>query len=144
ALGLLLPALELRDAGGLFDEKATIFGLRADDEADLSLLDDRVRLRTDAGAEEEIGDVLQANLDFVDQVLAVAVAMEATRDRELGVVLVLEREIRRIVVLEVKRDLGVVGRSARLGAVEDHVLHPAAAEVLRRLLAHAPAACVDD
>src|SRR5260370_934237 len=40
ALGLLLPALELRDARGLFDEEAAVFRLRADDEADLALLDD--------------------------------------------------------------------------------------------------------
>ena len=58
ALGLLLPRLELGDAGGLLDEQAPVLGLGADDEADLALLDDRVRLRADAGAEEEIGDVL--------------------------------------------------------------------------------------
>ena len=62
ALGLLLPALELRDAGGLLDEEAAVLGLRAHDEADLALLDDRVRLRADAGPEEQIGDVPQADL----------------------------------------------------------------------------------
>ena len=75
ALGLLLAALVLRDAGGLFDEQAAIFGLRADDQADPALLDDRVGLGADAGAEEELGDVLQADRRLVDQVLAVAAAM---------------------------------------------------------------------
>jgi hypothetical protein len=36
----------------------------------LALLDDRVGLGADARAEEEIGDVLQADLGLVDQVLA--------------------------------------------------------------------------
>ena len=143
-LGLLLPALELRDAGGLLDEEAAVLRLRADDEADLALLDDRVGLRPDARSEEEVGDVLQADGRLVDQVLAVAVAMEATRDRDVGVVLVFERDVRRVVVLERERDLGEVGRRSRLGAAEDDVLHAAAAEVLRALLAHRPANRVDD
>ena len=93
-LGLLLPALVLGDAGGLLDEHAAVLGARRDDEADLALLDDRVGLGADAGAEEEVGDVLQADLRLVDQVLARAVAVEAARDGDLGVVAVLERERR--------------------------------------------------
>ena len=120
------------------------FRLRADDEADLALLDDRVGLRANAGAEEEIGDVLQADGRLVDQVLAVARAVKATRDRDLRVILVFERYVGRVVVLERERDFGEVGRLSRLGAVEDDVFHGLATEVLRALLAHAPANGVDN
>ena len=142
--GLLLPALELGDAGRFLDEEAPVFRLRADDEPDLALFDDRVRLRADAGAEEEIGDVLQADGRFVDQVLAVARAVEAARDGDLGVVFVFEREVGGVVVVEGEGDLGVIGRRARLGPVEDHVLHRAAAKMLGALLAHTPADRVDN
>ena len=144
-LGLLLPGLVLGDAGGLFDQHPAIFGARRDDEPDLSLLDDRVRLGADAGAEEQIGDVLEADLGLVDQVLARAVAEEAARDGDLGVVAVFDRQpCVGIAVLEGHRDLGHAVRAAVLGAVEDDVLHRAAAEVLRALLAHAPSNRVDD
>ena len=136
----LLALLVLGDAGGLFDEQAAVFRARADDQADPALLDDRVRLGADAGAEEELGDVLQADLRLVDQVLARAVAVEAARDRDLRVVLVLGRQrlgVLRIGVVEGERDLGHAVRTARLGAVEDDVFHRAAAQVLRALLAHA-------
>src|SRR5690349_24698763 len=53
ALGLLAALLVLGDASRLFDEQATIFRTRADNLTDATLLDDRVRLGTHAGAEEE-------------------------------------------------------------------------------------------
>src|SRR5262249_10483764 len=104
ALGLLLLALELRDAGRFLDEETTVLGLGRDDEADLALLDDRVRLRAGGGAEEEIRDVLQAHGRLVDEVVAVAAAREAARDRDLRVVAVLDRQVARV-VLEGERDL---------------------------------------
>ncbi len=146
-LGLLLPGLVLRDAGRLFDQHAPVFGARAHDEADLALLDDRVRLRADAGAEEQIGDVLEPHLRLVDEVLAGPVAEEAAGDRDLGVLLVFERQAGGafgVGVVEDQRDLGHAVRAAVLGAVEDDVAHRPAAEVLRALLAHAPADRVDD
>ncbi len=137
SLGGLLARFVFRDARGLFDEQAPIFRLRADDQTDLALLDDRVRLRPDARAEEQIRDVLQADLDFVDQIFAVAVAMKATRDGDLGVVGELGRQRGGLVVFERERDLGHLARGARVRAAEEHVLHAATAEVLRALLAHA-------
>src|SRR5205085_9687022 len=43
-LGLAAAGLVLRDAGRLLDEGAAVGGLAGEDEADLALLDDRVRL----------------------------------------------------------------------------------------------------
>src|SRR5207237_1643848 len=76
ALGLLAPGLVLRDPGGLLADAASVLGPRADDEADAALLDDRVRARAYAGAEETIGDVEQAAGGVVDLVAALAGAEE--------------------------------------------------------------------
>src|SRR5262249_6270541 len=104
----------------------------------------RVCLRAHAGAEEQISDVLQAYGRLVDQVLTVAAAMEAACDRNLCVVLVFERDVDGVVVRKGERHFGIVGRWPRIGAVEDHVLHAAAAEMLGALLAHAPSDGIDD
>ena len=98
-LGSLLLDLELRDARGLFDDRAAILRTRADDLADTALLDDRVRLGPDAGAEEEVGHVAETARSLVDVVLRQAIAIEPTRDRDLGVA----RELHRGLVVE---DLG--------------------------------------
>jgi hypothetical protein len=141
--GGLLLGLELRDARGLLDEVAAILGLGRDDEADAALLDDRVGLGADARAEEEVRHVHETNRGLVDEVLALARAIEAARDGDLGVVLVLRRR-EAIGVVEGQRHLGERVRTARLGAVEDDVVHGLAAEVLRGLLTHGPADGVDD
>ena len=143
-LGLLLPALELRDARRLLDEQPAVLRLGADDEADLSLLDDRVRLGARAGAQEEIGHVAQANGSLVDQVVALARAIEPPRHGDLGVVLVFEGHLLGGVVLERERDLGEVVGGPGLAAAEDDVFHRPAAQVPGALLAHAPPDRVDD
>ena len=147
ALGELSPLLVLGDAGCLVDEQAAIFRTRADDLADASLLDDRVGLRADAGAEEKIGHVAQANLGLVDEVLARAVAEQAARHRDVRVVAELGRKRVRVILVRVVEGDGHLGetvRPARLGAVEEHVLHRPAAQVPRALLAEAPADGIDD
>jgi hypothetical protein len=89
--GLLL-GLELGDARGLFDQRAAVFGLGRHDQADAALLDDRVRgLAADAGAQEQVGHVHQADGHLIDDVFAVAGAIEPAGDRDLGVVVVLGR-----------------------------------------------------
>src|SRR5690606_4151747 len=72
--GLLASLPVLGDAGRLLDEEAPILGTCADDLPDPALLDDGVRLRADARAEEELGHVAEADLRFVDEVFARAVA----------------------------------------------------------------------
>ncbi len=73
-LGLLAALLVARDTGGLLDEGAHVLGLRVDDARDHALLDDRVAARTQAGAEEEVGDVLAAAAAAVDEVCRRAIA----------------------------------------------------------------------
>ncbi len=147
ALRHLAALLVLGDAGGLVDEHAPVLRTRAHDLTDAPLLDDRVRLGADAGAEEELGHVAQAHLGLVDEVLARPVAEEAAGHADLRVVAELEREgggVFGVRVVEGDGHLREPVRPARLRAVEDHVLHRLAAQVLRALLAEAPPNGVHD
>jgi hypothetical protein len=143
ALGLLLVRLELGNARRLLDEVTPLFGLGRDDESDAALLDDRVGLGAHARAQEERRDVHQADRGLVDQVGAVAIAIEPTGDRDLRIVAVLDRH-RSVVVLEGERHFGEAVGTTHLRAVEDDVVHVLAAQMLGGLLAHGPAHRVDD
>ncbi len=69
-------ALVLRHARGLFDELAAIGRTRAQNLADLALLDHRVRLDADAGVHQQVLHVAQPAHLAVDQVLAFARSIE--------------------------------------------------------------------
>ena len=77
ALRLHLAGAELRDARGLLQDPAALHRGRAQHGIDLALLDDRVGVVADAGVEEQLLDVAQADLAAVDEVLAAAVGMQA-------------------------------------------------------------------
>ncbi len=53
-LGLAPARLVLRDPRRLFDQRAAVGGLARQDEADLSLLDDRVGLRAEPRVHEQL------------------------------------------------------------------------------------------
>src|SRR6185369_11106857 len=127
-LGGLLLRLELRDARRFLDDRAAILRTRADDLADAALLDDRVRLRADAGTEEEVGDVAQAARRLVDEVLARAVAIEPARDRDFRVAREVERGGR---IGEELRDL-ILRRGNRIAlGIDPHRLLVENARLLR-------------
>src|SRR5450755_1238163 len=147
AFGLLAALLVFGDAGRLFQEHASVFRACADDLTDATLLDDGVGLRADARAQEQLGDVAQANLRLVKQVLARPIPIQAAGDGDFRVVPVLDGEalrVLRIGVVEGEGDLRQTIGAARLGAIEDHVFHGAAAQVLRALLAENPTNRIDD
>src|SRR4029077_18850438 len=115
---------------------------------DATLLDDGVGLRSDAGPEEELRNVLQPTGRLVDEVFRVAGAEVAPRDedlarlRELGwqsvgsdalsiVLLRLQQVL--VAALEQQGDFRHAERAEVGVAIEDDVLHGAAAEVLRTL-----------
>jgi hypothetical protein len=79
----LAAAVEGR-ARGFFDEEASILRLGVDELLDAPLLDDRVRLAADAGAEKELRDVLQPARRPVDEVLRLTRAIVAARHGDLG------------------------------------------------------------
>ena len=142
-LGFLAALLVTRDAGGLFDEHAHVIGLRLDDARDHALLDDGVAARAEAGAEEQLRDVLAAAARAVEEIVRRAVARDLALERHLGVFGIRTGDLA-VAVVEHQFDGGGADRLARRRAVEDHVGHRVAAQVLGRQLAHDPAHGVDD
>ena len=74
------PRLVLRDAGRFLDQLTPIGRARAEDQPDLALLDDRVGLRAEPGVHQQVVDVAQPADLTVDQVFALARAIQAARD----------------------------------------------------------------
>ena len=114
---LLAIGLELRDAGRLLEHRAAVLGLRRENRVDLALRHHGVGRRADARAHEEALDVLQAAAHLVEEVLALAGTVDATRDRDL---MVLGAEFL-LAVGEGDGHLGEAERLARVRAVEHHV-----------------------
>ena len=135
AQGLLAVCLELGDAGGLLEHAAPVLGLGREDRVDLALRHHGIGRGSDARAHEEALDVLQAALHLVDEVLALAGAVDAPRHRHL---VVLRAELL-LAVGERDGDLGEAEGLARVGAVEHHVHELRAANRRRALLAEDPA-----
>jgi hypothetical protein len=141
--GLAATLAVFGDAGGLFEEAAHLFGPRLDDPRDHPLLDDRVGPRAQAGAEEQVDHVLAADLHPVDVIGGLAAAVEHALHRHLGVGLPLAGGAA-FGVVEDQLDAGPRHRLAGGRAVEDHVLHRAAAQGRGPRLAQHPAHRVDD
>ena len=135
ALRLLAAGLVLGDARALFEQVPQVVVVLVEDRLDHRLLDDRVRCVVHAAVEEEIAKILQPAGRAIQEVVAAAVAGDPALDRHF-------REVDRqptVLVLESERHLGhahgpVLGR-----ALEDDVVHLAAAQLFRRLLAEHPA-----
>ena len=140
AEGLLLAAAVLEDARGLLDEPAPLLGRGLQDAVEPALADDHVHLATEPRVAQQLLHIQQPADAAVDRILARAVAEERAADRHLGVV---DRK-RAVAVVDRQLHLGATERAARRGAGEDDVLHLAAAEGLRALLAHHPGEGVDD
>ena len=83
-LGAVAARLEAAEAGGLLDQRAPLLRLRGEDRLDLALPDDRVHALAEAEVGEQLDEVEPAHGGLVDEVLALAAAMEPARDRELG------------------------------------------------------------
>ena len=81
--GLELLELEAADAGGLFEDHAAVLGRRLQEHVDLALLDHAVGLRAQAGAGQQVADVAEPAGIAIDQVLALAAAIDPPRDVDL-------------------------------------------------------------
>jgi hypothetical protein len=96
---------------------------RSEEQVDhLGLDDDPVA--AEAGAAEQVLDVAETDRRAVEEIVALAGAGEPPGDDHLAV---RDGEIA-VAVVEEERDLGDVHRPAGHGALEDHVLHLAAAK----------------
>ncbi len=162
------PGLVLRDAGGFLDQLAPIGRPRAEDHADLALLDDGVGLGAEARIHHQFVDVPEAALVPVDQVLALTGAEQPAGHLHIarehrrghlgeGVVAVRTRPGRRGLVahllLERRRHhhaaqlqpyLRRAGGLAGIGPAEDDVLHLLATQALGALLAEDPGQGIGD
>ncbi len=166
-LGGAAARLVLRDPRGLFDQLPAIGGTRTEDQANLALLDDRVRLGAETGVHQELVDVLEPADLPVDQILALTRSIQPAdhfdmpvRDREKSVAIAVPvhgsmpvpvaarlglvarvmplRRGRRGDVREQQTHFRGPGGLAGVAAAEDHVFHPVAAQALRALLAQHP------
>ena len=143
ALGFLAPFLVARDASRLLEEDAQVVGLGLDDARDHALADDRVGTRPEAGAEEQVGDVLAPYLQVVDEVIRLPGARQHALDRQFRVLRPLAEGAAELVV-ENQLDRGARHRLAAGRPVEDDVLHRLAAQLRCFRLAEHPAHGVHD
>ncbi len=71
---------------GFFEQPATLLGAHHQHLFDETLAHEGVAVLADLGAQEEVQHVAQTHLRLVDQVLALAVAVGAAADDDLGVI----------------------------------------------------------
>ena len=120
ALGLLLAAAELEDAGRLLDDQAAVLGAGVEDGVEVALGHDEVLLAPDAGVGEQLLDVEQPAGHAVQGVLALARrAEQRAGDRHL---VELDRQEPGRVV-DGEADLGPAQGGTPAGAGEDDVVH---------------------
>ena len=143
-LGLAAPLAVLGNARGFFEEDAQLLGLRLDHARDHALLDDRVGARAQSRAEEDVGDVAPAHVDVVDVVATSRRRAASTRLIEISAYCDHCPAALAEAVVEDELDARAVYRLALPGAVEEHVLHGFAAQVLGGGFAEHPAHGVDD
>ena len=134
ALRLLLAVAVARDAGRLLKDLAALVALAGDDLCNAPLPDDRVPVAAETGVHKQLVDVAQAARLAVDGIFALAAAVIAAGDHALGVFGVEDTGA----VIENERHLCKAHGAALFRAAEDDVLHLAAAQRLRALLAHDP------
>ena len=139
-LRAMAPRLEASEPGGLLDQRAPLLRLRREDRLDLALADDRVHALAEAEVGEQLDEVDPAHGRLVDEVLALAAAVQAPRDRQLRV---LERAVA-VLVVEQQLDLAEVGRPAARGAGEEHVVRLLRAQLVRAERPRRPADRVRD
>ena len=139
-LGALPAALELAQPGGLLDEAAALVGPRQQHLVDGALGDDAVQLAPQAGLGQEVAHVEAAHGLAVEQVVAVAGAVEPAHHRELAA----RHADAAVAVVEHELDLADAARGVLLGAREEHVLAGLGADLAGRLRGHRPLQRVGD
>ena len=85
ALGLAASLLIERNAGRFFDESAHVIGACLDYPRDHALLDDGVAARAEAGAQEQLRDVLATAAATIDEIAGGAIARHHPLERDFAV-----------------------------------------------------------
>jgi len=128
-LGLVAAHMEPRDARRFFEQLAPFDRSRGDDRANPALADKRGRVRAGRGVGKQQRDVARPDVTPIDPVRRAEPAFDPADDLHRRASGGVERE----------RHLGKVASGSRRGPGEDHVVHRARAQRLRRALAHNPA-----
>ena len=139
-LGALSPPLELAQPGGLLDEAAALVRPRQQHLVDGALGDDAVQVAAEARLGQEVAHVEAPHGLAVEQVVAVARAIEASHDRQL----VARDADAAVAVVDHELDLAHAARGVLLGAGEEHVLPCLGAQLAGRLRGHGPLQRVGD
>ncbi len=82
-LGAMSPRLEAPEPRGFLDERAALGGTRRKDRLDFPLADDRVHPLPEPEVGEQLDEIEPPHGRLVDEVLALAAAVETARDRQL-------------------------------------------------------------
>ena len=137
-LGLVPALVKPADACRILQHPPARLGAGVDQLGDLSLPDQRGRLRPGRGIREQHLHVARPHLAPVEAISRARVARDPPRD--LQRVAVVEADGRAAgAVVQGQRHLGRGARGAAGGAREDHVLHPLAAHGGGAAFAHDPA-----
>ena len=139
-LGALPAALELAEPRGLLDEPAALVGPRQQHLVDGALGDDAVQLAPQAGLGQQVAHVEAPHRLAVEQVVAVARAVEPAHHGELAA----RHAHAPVAVVEHELDLADAARGVLLGAREEHVLAGLRADLAGRLRGHRPLQRVGD
>src|SRR5260370_10978462 len=132
-----------RGAGGLVEQEAAFVRLGPDQRADAPLADQRPGMGPGRSVGEKQLNVAGTRLAAVDAVGGAVAAGDAAGHLERRAFVIGKRRVARAVV-ERQRDFGEIARGTPGRAGEDHVVHFAAAQPLRRSFAHDPAERLDE
>ena len=135
----MAAALEAAEAGGLLDERAPLFRLAGEDLLHAALADDRAHLAAQPDVGEQLDEVGAAHGRAVDEVLALAAAVQPPHERDLG-----ERQFgeRAVLVVEEQLDLAEIRSATVAAACEEDIVRLLGAELARREAARGPEQCV--
>ena len=128
------------DAGGLFEHLPPLLRLGGEQHVDAALLHHRVGVLADPGVEKYLAQVAQPHRLTIDEILALAGAVQAAPQLDLGDV----HRQRAIIVVQYQRDFRYGNAAATLGTAEDHIVHALRAQRAGVLLAEHPANGVHD
>ena len=141
--GLVAPGVQARDARGLFQHQAPLGRLGRDHGRDPALAHHGGGARAGLQVGKQQLDVAGARLIAVDPVAGPLVALDPAGDVDLLEAVDGSRRVAGAVG-QVDGDLGDIARRAVGRAVEDDVVHTAAAQLPGGTLAHAPAERLED
>ena len=116
--GLLL-GLVFTDAGGLFEDNSAFLRVGLKQDVYLALFDHRIGVVADSGAHEELLQITEPALGFVQEVLALSSPIKAARYPDLVVI-----DVQDVLgIREDERCFGIAVRLAMGRSAEDDIRH---------------------